>query len=321
VGDEMKKGMRLVILIVSIMVTASCEKQYIPNGPVRQETQSPTQSPAKNTTANPSRDQSTRQPIFPTVQPANTVIPTIAPTFTPMPTVTPTDLPTLTSQEADKAVQEYMQTNAGCKDCFWGIVPGKTTLGETRNFITMLSSMSQYSELEPSHFDVFFGLKGGLFSIEPLFHYDNSLIIDGISVVFGVDNPGVTREDWSFYHPDNILRMYGIPSQVSISTAEGPTQPGEKRNIEYFMDLYFDQSNMIIEYGYPEVAILGSTEYTVCPTWDRVTSLEVWYGEHKDNPPVIRPNENQLLNLSNESFYQQMIPKDGGKCIKLKAVQ
>jgi hypothetical protein len=314
--------MQFLFCLLSLLPVV--KKQQIPNGPVRQETKISAQLPAKNLTANPSREQTTSQPIFPTIQPTNTVFPIRTSTISPTLTVTPTDLPTLTAPEADKAIKEYMQTNAGCKACFWGIVPGKTTLGETRKLITSMNNLVLDSELvQPNYFDAIFGKKEGLYGlmVEPQFHYNNSLIIDGINVIVGLDNPGVTKEDWVFYSLENILRTYGIPSEVIVVTAEGPTQPGEKRNLQYFLDLYFDQSNMIIEYGYPEVAILGSTEYTVCPTWDRVTSLEVWYGEHKDNPPVISPNENQLSNLSNESFYQQMIPKDGGKCIKLKAIQ
>jgi hypothetical protein len=315
----------LTLLILFTVVVIGCQSRPITNIPVQQNTKGFTVAQTETLIETLPVDQQTRETKTPMGAPTSTITPTrittVSRSVSPTPTISPPDLPTLTSQEAEKAIKEYMQTNGGCKACFWGIVPGVTTLGETRNFITTLNSLSQYSGIEQNHYDVVFGLKGGLFSVEPVFHYNNSLIIDGISMVLGLDNPGVNKADWSFYSPDNILRTYGIPSKVTIDIGEGPTPPGGKKKTDYILVLNFDQSNMVIEYSYAEDAVVSSTEYTVCPTKDRITSLKVWYGDYKDYPPDGGTEINQLSNLSNESFYQKMTPISGGECIKLKAAQ
>src|SRR6266498_1818717 len=84
----------------------------------------------------------TRATITQSVTPTITVTPTqmiMTETITPTSTNTSTPFPNLTAQEAEKVIAEYLQTNGGCMECFWGIVPGKYTVEETREFLKSIN--------------------------------------------------------------------------------------------------------------------------------------------------------------------------------------
>lgn len=305
--------MRTMILLLFFSVgAASCQMQRVTSVPVRQET--PHQVKTVTLTAVSQSFQITpmitntfmRVPATPTA------------TDTPTPTISPTTHPTLTKQESEKLTTEYIKTNGGCKECFWGIVPDVATVDQVETFIT---KMNRVSEQDQNNISTGFSTKDGLITIEFIFHYNDTSMIDGIRAYLGnFNNPGVSRADWSFYNPDNILREYGIPSRIRIAAGTGPITPSQNKT-DYYMSFTFDQSNMVIEYAYAEEAIIDSSGYKICPIKDRITSAAVWYGEYKENPPSYSTNIDQLSNLSNEGFYQKMTSEDGGECIKIKAVQ
>jgi len=91
----------LVILLISVLIIASCVPSEIPM--VEEVTPTPTSTPSTTPTSS--------QIIF-------------------------TPLPTLTSDKAKELVMELLKSNAGCKlPCWWGIIPGKTTWTEARRFL------------------------------------------------------------------------------------------------------------------------------------------------------------------------------------------
>ncbi|MBW8012722.1 MAG: hypothetical protein FVQ83_16010 [Chloroflexi bacterium] len=74
----------------------------------------------------------------PTTSPTSTLTATAPPMGTFTLTLTPQ--PTLSEEEIEQKLIQYYETNGNCElPCFWGIIPGETTLQEVENELVPLS--------------------------------------------------------------------------------------------------------------------------------------------------------------------------------------
>ena len=167
---------------------------------------------------------------------SQTTLPTNIPTNTPTSTWTP--LPTLTTEQAQKKINELNLNNNGCQlPCWWGIIPGKTTWFDAMYFLVSFTEIKQG--------------ENGSFYAEGKNHYTTYLEVY-------YENPGI-EDPWrmsingqdalvssiTVFPPDTeynytlhqILTTFGTPNQIYVSA-----QPDSQTNV-------LDPARIILDYG------------------------------------------------------------------------
>ena len=176
---------------------------------------------------------------------------TEASTITPSPIFTP--LPTLTTGEQDNYVRSLLKDNPRCQlPCWWSISPGKTSWDETEGFLNFLGVTVGQTELESGvnhHWTLF---KEELSELNLSFIEEDAPngIVDTILV--GSNFSG--RQDqqdfesmWESYSPREVMRIYGVPSRVLLSTT-GIIGLGDSGKHGYIVWIFYDQLGFMIRY-------------------------------------------------------------------------
>jgi hypothetical protein len=174
--------------------------------------------------------------------PSPTSKPTYTSTFTPTLLPTSTPWPTLSPKEAEKLVLSLFENNGGCElPCWWGIIPGVTTLPETQEKIPILVPPKPY-------------YKG------------KGIIITGFNIPVPVDKDplGIGEFGANVYVQDDLifavetntgriqrgmdtslaglLKVFGPPDEVWINMA-----PEEQDNRPaYYLDLFFSKKGFLL---------------------------------------------------------------------------
>lgn len=245
--------------------------------------------------------------ISPTQVAAVSITPNVTPishSITPSPTITQTPLDTFEPAQARETIQPLLKEPMNCAvPCFWGIIPGKTSLDEARVFFSRLGFTSR--EGQDFYSTGYKPDSGGGFAVT--FHAPGA-IIENIVVTPDISTPeeGSPRE-WIGYSPETLIKQYGSPSRVEFAVGSSP-------NIGINMIMYFDTSDLIVHYsGY------NMTLERFCPLTAPFDHIRLWMGHNPpDTPSFETVSLEKATSLTMDQFTQLMMgdPKDA--CLTVK---
>ncbi|MCC6271068.1 MAG: hypothetical protein IT190_07310 [Microbacteriaceae bacterium] len=254
----------------------------------------------------------TKTPTFTySAEPTHTSLPTLTMTLTPLPTLEPT--------QAKETLQQLLVKQEPCQSpCFWGITPNQTTTGEAQNIFNQLNipllDMNQNGEKD--YYAVDFGFQNGLSVVVALRSQDG--LIDSIRTGIGFANyKSLSSErEWSAFSPETILTQYGTPTYVEFYISSVPSDGSSPYTISYVMIMYYDLSNLVIEYD--SKLIKDEKIIKVCPLLDKYDSVSIWLGHNAENVPTKRGvSLENSTSLSVEQFSTLMLQKSNTACFDL----
>lgn len=190
---------------------------------------------------------------------------TTAATFTITPTQTKTILPvnTLTWQERENHVREFLSGETACElPCWLDITPGVTSWNEAEETLRYLGVRISDSPREDGA-AIFHGTGGFEFvekRIYNLFDFvERAGNVDFIVIQsHGYHNPEEFQSLWKDYSPDSFLKTYGIPDRVLLQVISR----GYSIYRGYFLWLFYDYFGIMIRYG---GSVLDSPTLHICP--------------------------------------------------------
>lgn len=244
----------------------------------------------------PSSSVTIQTPTF--FQPTSTsiVIPSKTATLTPPPTLNP--------EQAQDTIKTLLQEPVDCPaPCFWGIIPGRTTLGETTNILTRLGlEINNITSESKNFYNIAYNFDGGI-SMDVTLTVVNALVTDmQVDIHPEPQKPDTTRK-WLAYSPETLIKRYGSPSKVDFFVGGGP-------NPLYLIDMYFDKVDLIIHYDSYGINPNGQ----ICPLTDQIDNVRIWLGKNPMNPPnyaseVVSLEEATSLTIEEFSSLMTSDPK------------
>jgi len=253
--------------------------------------------------------------------PAQTAIQTLSPTQVPL-TATPVPSPTQTAtltppatlepEQAQETIQGLLREPVDCDaPCFWGIVPGQTTLGEAVNIFTRLGLQTKKIRLDKKEFySIDHDFDNGVSIGVNLTTQDKLVENLRIYITPEKQKAGVPRM-WSAYSPETLIKRYGLPSRVGFAVDRGPHHAFE-------MVIYFDSVDLIAEYSGHN--ILGGTVASpqVCPLTDQFDSVGIWMGKNPEYPPYEGIPLDKVTSMTMEEFSKLITGTSNNACFNLK---
>ena len=260
-----------------------------------------TEKPSPSPTALPPRSTPTRTPY-----------PTKTASLTPSPTLTPP--PTLEPEQAEQVMREMLREPAYCPTpCFWGIIPGQTTLGEAQNIFTRLGLHLEFtnSRANKKFYAVIHDFDSGL-SITPVLTIQDGIVKNlTIGIQPEKSRAGVPRE-WLAYSPETLIKRYGTPSKVDFWRSR-------RAPLVYAMDLHFEPIELIIEYLGRDITYKSETgSFRVCPLTAGFDSVQVWLGKDPEYPPSAGILLEEATSMRLEEFAELMTGDPKNACLELK---
>jgi hypothetical protein len=245
------------------------------------------------------------------------ILSTSTPTFLPtqMPTLTPPA--TLEPEQAKDTMRTLLRGPLDCgAPCFWGIMPGQTTLGEAKSIFTHLGIQIRSTTYEGKDFyGIRYDFDSGISIIVTLTVQEEIVENLRVDITPEIQRAGIPRE-WLAYSPETLINRYGLPSRVDFSVDRGPHEPGTTYT-DYFMIMYFDKVNMIVSYEYGSIdPQLDSLR--VCPLTDQFTLVRVWLGANPQHPPLNEIPLEQAMSVTMEEFSNLMTGHPNKACFNLK---
>jgi hypothetical protein len=188
-----------------------------------------------------------------TITTISTSTPSMTVTFTQTPsfTATLTPLPSLSPENALQIINQHFQEGEQCiEPCFFGVVPGKTTIGEAQNIFLQLGMPIDFivPENDKKIYSTLRGLENGI-GVAIMVTVHNGLVED---ISLGIQPPDESKSlqanGLSGYSINYILEQYGIPSAVEFHVSY-PHEPGFPPGTAWYdMTVYFEDSNVIVLY-------------------------------------------------------------------------
>lgn len=234
------------------------------------------------------------------------------PTFTPTVAVTSTLPSTLESDIAKRTIGNLLQDFVDCEaPCFWGILPGKTTLRETTNTFAHLGLSLKYTTtLDGKDFYAMnYNLDNGI-EVSTVIAIQNN-IVTSLDVGINDTSPEGTPRKWSAYSPETLIKRYGSPSRVDFflgRVAPAPT---------HSMDLYFEEVKLIVEY-IGNSLLNDGPQLEICPIANKVEHIHVWMGDDPQYPPSLGVPLEEATPLTMEEFSNLMTGDPNNACFNLK---
>lgn len=242
-----------------------------------------------------------------TPQPSPTAIPPTS-TFVQSPTQTP--LPTLEPEQAEETIRTLLREPVDCSaPCFWGIVPGQTTLYEATHIFTYMGLPVQFTNERDNKkfYEFIYDFESGL-SISPLLTVQDGLVKNlRIYLTPEISQPGVPRE-WLAFSPETLIARYGEPSKVELDLIPGP------RTSDFVMIMYFDAFDLIVQYG--GYGIIQGTR--ICPLKDPYDEVRIWMGKDPENPPGPLRRLEEVTSLTLAEFSALMTGEPAKACFNLR---
>jgi len=230
----------------------------------------------------------------------------------PTQTATLTPPATLEPVQAKDSLQSLLQEPDCLAPCFWGVIPGKTTLGEAKNIFTHLGLGLEHTNTRDNKdfYGVIYDFDNGL-SVTPVLTIQNELV-KSLRVDINPEKrqAGVPRE-WLAYSPETLINHYGRPSRVDFFVGRGAP------SVSYAMVLYFESADLIVEYGGYDVTF-EKTSFRVCPLIDQQDNVSIWLGENPENPPGDAMPLEDASSITLEEFSKLMTGNSDEVCIYLK---
>ena len=235
------------------------------------------------------------------------------PTNSPTPTITLKSFEVLEPAIAMKTVQPLLTQplNCGSVPCFWGIIPGKTTLTEVRKFFGSLglhSSEGVNSDSGKKYYSTTYDTSNGKTSGLTVY-FDTFNIVEYMEVTPDIPTPTIGEPpDLGGLSPEMLIKMYGSPSKVNFAMALG-----QMSNILVDMTLYFDNSDVIANFhGY------HMTPENFCPLSAPYDYARLWIGKNPQNtPPYETLPLEKVSTLNTEEFAQLLLGDPQKACFSL----
>ncbi len=290
-----------ILTLILVFIFAGCNRP----GATAQSTQF-RQSPSPTVvTPTPTRTSTATATITKTIIPPTlTLIPSATPTLTPTP------LDTLEPSKADGVILGLLQDPGDClAPCFWGIVPGKTTRDEASSFFFHLGFSPyntthdgrDYTSYEPQ-------LKGS-FSFGVMLVSQNKIVENQRIGMQVIGSNGITETRWMAYSPKALIQRYGKPSSVNL------TWNLESGNTTFFIDLYFDDYDLIATFHSPDGPEPSSPQE--CPLAVRYDYVILWLGKNPYYPPIKGVPLDKGTTLTIDEFVKLMAGDSDRSCFTL----
>lgn len=249
-----------------------------------------------------------------TVAPTST--PTLAVTETPSPTATRTHLATSDPKSMEETIQSLLQDPMNCMvPCFWGIVPGKTSMDEARAFFSHLGFRAfEGTDQNSGRYFYTIAYESGFGRDSYVTLHPNNNRITNIIV-----NPEITKQkdgiprEWAAFSPETIIQKYGQPSHVDFYLA----WPGGGGS-EIIMNLYFDKVDLIVQYTGENLFPSSNHSPRLCPLIAPFDYVRLWLGPNPPHPPLAGIALEQATSLTMEQFTQLMLGNQQHACFTLK---
>jgi hypothetical protein len=234
---------------------------------------------------------------------------------TPTRTLQPTQTPpaTLEPEQAKEIMKTLLRELVDCRaPCFWGIMPGQTTLGEAKNIFTHLGLQLEHTNTQDSK--DFYGLihkfDTGL-QVTPVLTIRNHIVENlSVGITPETQKANVPRE-WFAYSPETLIKQYGTPSRVSFALDWGPRS-------FFDMVMRFDTVELIVEYTGYDIMDGTAESPQVCPLADQFDSVRLWMGQDpRYPPPEVVPLE-EATSMMLEEFANLIMGNPDTACFNLK---
>ena len=239
--------------------------------------------------------------------PAPSLTPTLSPTRTP----TAPPQPTLAPEQARKIIMTVLQEPVDCAaPCFWGIIPGKTELGEANDILTHLGLEIKSTTLDNKDFYGFkYDFDSGLSVITTLTVTKD--IVRNLRVDIGPEKQvvGVKRE-WLAYSPETLINRYGRPSSVVFALDWGPRS-------FFDMVMYFDAVDLIVEYSGYDIIHKEKGSPRICPLTAQFEAVNLWMGKDPVYPPGGGVPLEEATGMTMEEFSKVITGDPDKACFEL----
>ena len=255
------------------------------------------------------------------VIPTSTSVPTGTKTLTPTATLidttsTPYLTPFLTLSAKETFNYLFMSENKCNMPCWWGIIPGKSTWPETRQFIEQFSELSfgvkMVSRIKPitkaSSSETYVWTVGN-----PVPNTDSATTIyldvqDNLVAALEIGPELV----WNFFPIDKLLVTYGVPNQILIGDIYNDAN---SQMIYARIYLLYTDERILTSYGYSGSSKENSLKICLYDysegymyMWSYLTDLDFDFSK-------LTPLE-EYLNLDTKSFYD-MFKDDKNRCLEI----
>jgi len=194
--------------------------------------------------------------------------------------------------------------------CLWGIIPGKTDLGEVTDILTHLGLEIKSTTLDSKDFYGFkFDFDSGLSIIATLTMTNEIVRNLRIDISPEKQKAGVPRE-WLAYSPETLINRYGRPSRVVFALDWGPRS--------YFeMDMYFDSVDLIVVYSGHDIIPRQKGSPQVCPLTAQFETVDLWMGKDPVYPPRDAVSLEEASGRTIKEFSELMTGNPAKACFVL----
>ena len=318
----MKKYLMLLIMVLTIILMMGCEANI----------ENPTSTPEYF--------------ITPTFLASETFTPQ-ANTSTPTLEIRPTStaLPTLSPDNARQEVLRLLQEDSECKfPCFWGLVPGETSISDTMNILNVFTTLGDLSDFSDNNMARLY-IRVPVDSDEKLlgitFNFDgndNTLHWLVASVAIEKNQPATNplfdkmlfEEIANRLSLPQVLSTYGRPSDVKIFTYSAVPQGTTDEFIllllypeQGFMVEYIDSAGIYIQNGKPNEMIgCFADAYVYFLFWKPSKEIIIDDVISETNGLYLYSymfdkyrSIGDVTDLSLETFYTKFATADGRQCL------
>jgi hypothetical protein len=220
--------------------------------------------------------------------------------------------PTLEPEQAKAVLQTLLSETVDCAaPCFWGIMPGQTTLGEAKNIFTRFGLQIKSTTYQGKDFyGIDYDFDSGL-SIGVTLTVQNEIVENlSVDIIPEMQHTRIQRA-WSAYSPETLIHRYGQPSRVELALDWGP-------RTFFDMVMRFETVELIVEYtGYN---IIGGTIESpqVCLLTEQLESVRLWMGRDPQYPPPNGVPLEEATSMTLDEFASLMTGNPNMACFNLK---
>jgi hypothetical protein len=264
------------------------------------------------------------------VDPTFTMTITLRPTISQTITVTPIPKSTLSGLQKSSLVELLLQSYNGCLlPCWWGIVPGSTTVNEARQSLEALGFVIPNEDKNVIGIGAEF-IKNQNYGYVIVDLKKNNDVIEQLDVKSDFqNNVSDFRKFWRRFSPELIMDTYGKPTRIWLGLWPDVPPGGPER--AYDLLLFYDDKRILIFY-------VGNTNYEygyICPSYadngNLAAQFGMWLSPSENKAPLeglpgawigpleyYHPIEN-VSEMSVDEFYNRMLQKKENFCFKIPA--
>lgn len=242
----------------------------------------------------------------------------VSPTLTVTPTETkaPTQPATLAPLQANEKIRAYLQEPLECNaPCFWGIVPGQTTLVEATNIFASLGLQPEHTLTQDNQefYDTDYHIEKG-FEVSVILVVQDD-IIKTLDIGINDSSEEGTPRRWDAYSPDTLINQYGTPSKVEFFLGRVTPTP------THSMVLYFENAELIVSYTGSDLlnTLNSSSDLEICPVTNRVGHIRLRIGKNPQFPPKQGVPLEEASSLNLQDFAKLMLGKPEEACLNLNS--